>query len=309
MGKKRSELFRASDYLWPIYWPMWCVIGLLRLISLLPYRMALSLGSGIGRALYLLNRLRGRIVDINLSRCFPELNQQQRTKIKIDCFKNIGISVVEMAMCWWWSEEKFRLLVEIEGRQHIDAALENGQGVILLTGHFTSLEIGARLLALYMPVQVMYRTQRNELFDSYLYTRRSHYFVNTISRKNTRQLVKGIKNLIPTWYAPDQDFNRERNLFAPFMGIATATLSASSRLAKSSGAVMLPYYPERKQDGSGYRLRIGAPLDNFPSDDEQADASAINQSIENYIRQNPASYAWIHRRFRTRPPGEAPFYP
>jgi KDO2-lipid IV(A) lauroyltransferase len=308
MGNKRSELFKASDYLSPVFWPMWCVLGLLRLVSLLPYRMALSVGSGVGRIFQLISKSRNRIVDINLARCFPELNQQQRNDIKIACFKNIGISVVEMAMCWWWSEDKLRSLVEIEGREHIDAAIENGQGVILLTGHFTSLEIGARLLALYMPVQVMYRTQRNVLFDSFLYTRRSQYFENTISRKNTRQMVKGIKNLIPTWYAPDQDFNRERNLFAPFMGITTATLSASSRLAKSSGAAMLPYYPERKQDGSGYRLRIGAPLENFPSDDEQADANAINQSIENYIREYPSSYAWIHRRFRTRPPGEVPFY-
>ncbi len=212
-------------------------------------------------------------------------------------------------MCWWWSEEQFRRIVDIEGREHIDTALQRGQGVILLTGHFTSLEIGARLLALYMPVQVMYRTQRSEFFDSYIYTHRSRYFANTISRKNTRQLIKGIRNLIPTWYAPDQDFNRERNVFAPFMGIATATLSASSRLAQSSGAVTLPYFPERKQDGSGYRLRIDAPLKGFPSDDEHADASAINGSIENYVRQFPGSYAWIHQRFKTRPPGEAPFYP
>lgn len=309
MGKKRSQLFKASDYLSPIYWPMWCIIGLLRLLSLLPYRAALMVGTGLGRFLYLVNASRRRVVDLNLARCFPELNRQQRNRIKKACFVNIGISVAETAMCWWWSEEQFRQIVEIEGREHIDTALQRGQGVILLTGHFTTLEIGARLLALYMPVQVMYRTQRNEFFDSYLFTRRSQYFAHTISRKNTRRLVKGIKDLIPTWYAPDQDFNRERNVFAPFMGIATATLSASSRLAQSSGAVVLPYYPERKQDGSGYRLRIDPPLKDFPSDDEHADASAINGSIENYVRQYPGNYAWIHQRFRTRPPGEAPFYP
>ena len=100
---------------------------------------------------------------------------------------------------------------------------------------------------MYLPFQVMYRTQRNKLFDSYLYTRRSSYFVNTVSRKKTRQLIKGIKKGVPTWYAPDQDFRRERNVFAPFMGIATATITAGSRLAQSSGAAMLPYYPERKK--------------------------------------------------------------
>ncbi|UCH39111.1 MAG: lipid A biosynthesis lauroyl acyltransferase, partial [Gammaproteobacteria bacterium] len=200
-------------------------------------------------------------------------------------------------------------LVEIEGREHLDAVLDSGRGAILLTGHFTSLEIGARLLALYVPVQVMYRTQRNELFDSYLYSKRSSYFVNTVSRKNTRQLIKGIKSGIPTWYAPDQDFRRERNVFAPFMGIATATISASSRLAQSSGAAMLPYYPERKNDGTGYILRIDPPLPDFPSGDDLEDATRINQSIEKYARMQPENYMWTHPRFKTRPPGEAPFYP
>ena len=287
---------------------MWVVIGFLRLLSFLPYRTGLRAGRAIGSLLFHINASRRQVVDTNLQRCFPGMTASERNRISKACFQNIGISVVETSMCWWWDESDFETLVEIEGREHIDNALDNGQGVILLTGHFTSLEIGARLLALYMPVQVMYRTQRNPFFDSYLYTRRNRYFANTISRKNTRQMVKGIKNLIPTWYAPDQDFNRERNVFAPFMGIPTATLSASSRLAKSSGAAMLPYYPERKANGAGYRLIIEPPLESFPSDDELQDATAINQSIEKYIRLYPESYAWIHQRFRTRPPGEAPFY-
>jgi len=122
-------------------------------------------------------------------------------------------------------------------------------------------------------------------------------------------LIKGIKNKIPTWYAPDQDFRRERNVFAPFMGIATATITASSRLAQSSGAAMLPYYPERKKDGSGYILHIDAPLQDFPSGDDYKDASAVNRSIEKYVRLYPEDYIWIHQRFKTRPPGDPPFYP
>jgi len=287
---------------------MWCIIGLLRLVSLLPFRGALWVGRCLGRFIFLLAGSRKRIVDINLARCFPEKSRAERDRIKSGCYQNIGISVIEMAMCWWWSAGKLKAIVEIEGREHLDVALESGRGAILLTGHFTSLEIGARLLALFMPVQVMYRTQRNELFDSYLYTRRSSYFVNTVSRKNTRQLIKGIKNQIPTWYAPDQDFRRERNVFAPFMGIATATITASSRLALSSGAAMLPYYPERKRNGSGYILRIDAPLSDFPSGDDLEDATAVNRSIEKYARLHPENYMWIHPRFKTRPPGDASFY-
>jgi KDO2-lipid IV(A) lauroyltransferase len=308
MGKKSSVKFKASDYYSPKFWPTWFILGLLRLVSLLPYRMELFIGRLVGRLIFLLSGRRKRIVDINLTHCFPQKSQRERDRIKADCYQNIGISLVEMAMCWWWQTEQLEAIVEIKGREHLDAVLDSGRGAILLTGHFSSLEIGARLLALFMPVQVMYRTQRNELFDSYLFTQRSRYFVNTVSRKNTRQLIKGIKNKIPTWYAPDQDFRRERNVFAPFMGIATATITATSRLAQSSGAALLPYYPERKKDGTGYILHIDAPLQDFPSDDDFMDASAVNQSIEKYVRLYPESYIWIHQRFKTRPPGEAPFY-
>ena len=263
MGSHSSVAFKASDYLSPKFWPMWCMLGLLRLISWLPYRGAMRVGSWLGQGIFLLTGSRRRIVDTNLMRCFPELTSAQREQIKKGCYRNIGRSLIEMAICWWWPAERLRAMVEIEGREHVDAALRRGQGVILLTGHFTSLEIGARLLALFMPIQVMYRTQRNQLFDSYQYTRRSSYFVNTVSRKNTRQLIKGIRDGVPTWYAPDQDFRRERNEFAPFMGITTATITATSRLAQSSGAVILPYYPERKSDGSGYRLHIDPPLDRW----------------------------------------------
>lgn len=309
MGRHSSVLFKASDYYSPKFWLMWCIFGMLRLVSLLPYRAAVALGRLLGCFIQRISGKRQRIVDINLARCFPEKSRSERDRIKAGCYRNIGASLIEMAMCWWWSPEKLKSLVEIEGREHLDAVLDSGRGAILLTGHFTSLEIGARLLALYVPVQVMYRTQRNELFDSYLYSKRSSYFVNTVSRKNTRQLIKGIKNGIPTWYAPDQDFRRERNVFAPFMGIATATISASSRLAQSSGAAMLPYYPERKNDGTGYILRIDPPLPDFPSGDDLEDATRINQSIEKYARMQPENYMWTHPRFKTRPPGEAPFYP
>ncbi|MCP4187656.1 MAG: lipid A biosynthesis lauroyl acyltransferase [Gammaproteobacteria bacterium] len=309
MGKKSSILFKPSDYYSPRFWPTWIALGLLRLLSLLPYRAGLFTGRLIGRLIFLSSGQRKNIVDINLAHCFPEKSSRERNQIKTACYQNIGISLFEMAMCWWWTDEKLEALVEIRGREHLDAVLESDRGAILLAGHFTSLEISGRLFALFMPLQVMYRTQRNDLFDSFLFTQRSSYFVNTVSRKNIRQLIKGIKNKIPTWYAPDQDFKRERNVFAPFMGIATATITASSRLAKSSGAAMLPFYPERKKDGTGYILHIDAPLENFPGSDDLQDAGAVNRSIEKYVRLFPENYIWIYQRFKTRPSGERSFYP
>jgi len=288
---------------------MWGIFASLRLVSLLPYRAALTVGRLLGRFLFFIAGSRQLIVDTNLARCFPQKSLEERNRIKLECYRNLGISLIEMAMCWWWSADKLKSLVEIEGREHLDAVLASGHGAILLTGHYTSLEIGGRLLTLFMPLQGMYRTQRNPMFDSYLYTRRHSYLVDIVSRKNTRQIIRGIRKQVPTWYAPDQDFARERNVFAPFLDIATATISASSRLAQASNAVMLPYYPERKKDGSGYLLHIGAPLENVPSDDDVADATAINHSIETWVREFPENYMWIHKRFKTRPPGEPSFYP
>ena len=308
MRQGPTDKFVASDFLHAKFWPTWIVIGFLRLISMLPYRVQLVVGKWLGKLIQVAPRSRQDVVDTNLGHCFPELSDDERREIRNQCYKNIGILVLELSMCWWWSETRLKQMVEIRGREHIDAVLASGRGVILLTGHFSTLEIGARLLALFMPVQVMYRTQKNLLFDRYLYSKRTSYFVQAVSRKNSRKLIKGIKNQILTWYAPDQDFRAERNVFASFMGIPAATITASSRLARSSNAAMLPFYPERKADGSGYILRVEPPLENFPSDDDQADAAKINTSIEKFIREHPDYYMWIHKRFRTRPPGEASFY-
>jgi KDO2-lipid IV(A) lauroyltransferase len=308
MARHSSDEFVASDYWHPKFWPMWLFFGLLRLIALLPYRALLRIGKILGKLIQILSGRRQSVVDINLEHCLPELSSEERQQIKNRCYENLGISLMEMSMCWWWPEHRLKPLVEIRGLEHVDAALSNGRGVILLSGHFTSLEIGGRLLVLDLPMQVMYRTQKNRLFDSYLYKQRSRYLENVISRKNTRQLIKGLKKQIPTWYAPDQNFRRERNVFAPFMGVQTATITASSRLAQSSNAVMLPFYPERKTDGSGYILRIEPALENFPSGDDLADATQINASIEKFVYQHPDQYLWIHQRFKSRPPGEANIY-
>jgi KDO2-lipid IV(A) lauroyltransferase len=287
---------------------MWSFIGFLRLCAFLPYSFQLAAGKNLGRLLQKLSTKRRRIIDINLALCFPELSAEKRNDIANSNYQNVGIAIMEMAMCWWWKADRLRPLVEVRGLEHVHKCLENNQGVILLSGHFTSLEIGGRLLALHLPFSAMYRTQKNRLFDSFLFTKRSGYLKDVISRKNTRRMLKGIRNLTPTWYAPDQNFGGERNVFAPFFGIQTATISASSRLAKSADAAMLPFYPERKRDGSGYILWILPPLENFPSGDDVADATAINATIETIARQMPTQYMWVHKRFKTRPEGEPDLY-
>jgi KDO2-lipid IV(A) lauroyltransferase len=308
MPIQSSIIFSARDYIHPRFWMMWATLALLRLASLFPYRFQLGLGKYLGRLIKQMSGKGRRVAEINLQLCFPEKSLEERERIKNESFESIGIALVEMAMCWWWSEKRLKSLVEIRGLEHLDTVLASGQGAILLSGHFTSLEIGGRLFTLTTPLQVMYRTQKNALFDSYLYTKRCGYLKNVISRKSTRQLIKGIKKLVPTWYAPDQNFTNERNVFAPFMGVPAATITASSRLVQSAGCAILPFYTYRKPDGSGYILTIEPPLENFPSGDDLADATAINASIEKFTRSHPEQYMWIHQRFESRPHGEPSFY-
>ena len=308
MRPNNSTTFRRGDFLHPRYWLMWCGFGLLRLASLFPYSFQISMGCCLGRLLQVIAGKRQKIVDTNLRLCFPDKNLDERNLIKKQAYENFGISVFELAMCWWWKDERLKPLVEIRGLENLEKCLADKQPVILLSGHFTSLEIGGRLLSLYVPFQAMYTVQKNPLFDSLLYTKRQGYLADVISRKNTRRILKGIRQLIPTWYAPDQNFSRERNVFAPFFGIPTATITATARLCASGRARMLAYYPERKPDGSGYILWIEPPLENFPSQDEVADATRVNASIERFVLQNPGQYVWMHPRFKTRPVGEADVY-
>ena len=309
MSSHSSEEFKASNFIHPRFWMMWVTFALLRLTSLFPYRFQIALGRLLGKLIKRLSSKRQRIVEINLQLCFPEKSPTERERIKNECYESIGIALFELAMCWWWSEKRLKSLVEIRGMENLEAVLASGQGAILLSGHFTSLEIGGRLFTLTTPMQVMYRTQKNALFDSYLYTKRCSYLENVISRKSTRQLIKGIKKLIPTWYAPDQNFTSERNIFAPFMGIPAATITASSRLVQAAGCAVLPFYTQRKLDGTGYILTIEKPLGNFPSGDDLADATAINAAIEKFVRIHPEQYMWVHQRFKSRPEGEPPMYP
>lgn len=269
-----------------------------------PYAFQLGLGRLLGRLNYRLSGGKESIVDTNLRLCFPQKSVAERDQIKIKTFENYGIALLETAMCWWWQAERLKPLVEIRGLEHVGKCLDNNQAVILLSGHFTSLEIGGRLLALHLPFQTIYRTQKNRMFDSYLYTRRQSYLMDVISRKNIRRVLAGIRKRIPTWYAPDQDFARERNVFAPFFGVPTATITASTRLAASCNAAMIPFFPERKPDGSGYILWLEPPLENFPSGDEVVDATAVNAAIERFVKKSPDQYMWKHPRFRSRPAGE-----
>lgn len=267
------------------------------------------LGGLFGYVLFATARWRRRVAQTNVALCFPEFPAPQQAALVRNCFKYAGMSLPETALCWWGTPRQLAPLCRIEGLEHLHAALARGRGVILLSAHMTCLEIAGRLLALQQPFHVMYKRHRNKLFEAVMRGARERQFERAVSHHDVRGMLQSLKENKAIWYAPDQDFGRKHSVFAPFMGMDAATLTAPARLAKISGAAVVPFFPQRLDNGRGYRLVIHPAIDQFPSNDEVRDAARINTLIGQHVRRVPEQYLWMHRRFKTRPHGEPPPYP
>ena len=290
------------------YWPTWLGLALLWGLSRLPYAWQLSIGRQLGKLFRRLAPRRERIADINLSLCLPELDAAARAAIITELFASTGIGVMETAMSWWGSDRALRKLARVDGLEHLESALGKGKGVILLSAHFTTLEIGGRLLAMHAPFHVMYRDHKNAAFETVMITARNKHFKKAIPRGDLRGMLKSLKDNFPVWYAPDQDYGREQSIFTPFFGITAASITGTSRLARISGAAVVPFFQTRLADAQGYQLTLYPALEDFPGASVEQDTCRINEIIEARIREQPGQYLWLHRRFKTRPEGEPGFY-
>jgi len=183
--------------------------------------------------------------------------------------------------------------------------VERGRGAILLSAHFTTLEIGARAMSIRVPLNIMYRPTRNPVLEHFLMRMRARRAKRAIAKDDIRTLVSALRDNEPVWYAPDQSYRKKGAQMVPFFGVPAATNTATSRLARMTGAAVLPYFQERLPGSQGYRAVIYPMLENFPSEDAAADAERFNKLIEQQIRRTPEQYLWIHRRFK----GLTPDYP
>lgn len=293
----------------PTAWPSWLGVALLWLIAQLPVGFQLGLGAGLGRGLGRLLRGRRRVVAINLRECFPDLGEREREALVEAHFAALGTGVFEAGLAWFGSDRRLAPRFAIEGREHLEAQLASGQGCLLLTGHFTTLEIGARVLctAAGLPFHAMYRPYANPVFDYCMHRwrqRRSRRAA--LPRDDLRRLVRALREGQAIWYAPDQTLDERLSVFAPFFGVPTLTLTATARLAQMGRARVLPYFPRR--EGGRWIVRFEPAFEGFPSGDEAADATRVNAAIEAGVRQAPEQYFWIHRRFKKRPAGAPRLY-
>lgn len=292
----------------PRYWPGWFAVGAIWLLGKTPQLVGLSLAAPLGTLMRVAMTARRRVAERNIARCFPALNLAERETLLRGCFRSLARAVFEMAWSWSASGSRIRSMGHIEGLEYVEAARRAGRGVLLVTAHVTCMEIGARILAMNLPFSAIYRPLRDPVLEWYQNRSRLGYGEAVISKRDLRSATRLLRQGGTIWYAPDQDFGRDQSVFAPFFDIQTATLSATYRLAKMTGCAVVPMFPVYDEAKRSYTVHIQPALNSFPGPDAGKDLARINAVMEAHIRSAPQQYWWIHRRFKTRPAGEASFY-
>ncbi|MGI2135618.1 LpxL/LpxP family Kdo(2)-lipid IV(A) lauroyl/palmitoleoyl acyltransferase [Shewanella baltica] len=292
----------SSSLYHPKHWPMWFGVFLMRLTQLLPLSWQMKLGKGLGRLVMKFAGSRTHTARRNLALCFPEMSEAQRETLLTRNFEETGKAIFDTINAWWWSDEKVQQHMNITGKEHVQDTLDAGHGVILFAVHCLPLEMGARIFGQFQPGVGVYRPHNNPVMEYLQVKGRLRSNKGLVSKRDLRQMVRCLRNPDVIWYTADQDFGRSSAVFIPFYAMPdAATITGATTLAKLGKAKVLPFFVERTEGDEGYRIEVMPPLDNFPGEDELADAIRGNKIIESIIDKNRAQYMWLHRRFKTRP--------
>ena len=297
-----------ARFLLPQYWPAWLALGLARALARLSYARVLHIGAALGTLARYLLPGQVRVARRNLELCLPELDVAQREQILRDHFRSLGMTVGETSLVWWSDGERIKSLARIEGLEHLDRALAAGKGAIMLAAHFTTLEIGAKIMAATRPLHAVFKPTKNALISHYMVSRRDSHSEGVIAYDDIRGMVRALRGQGIVWYAPDQAYRRKGAEMVPFFGIPVATNTATSRLARLTGAAVLPYFVERLPDAAGYRVIVGPAFEDFPSADSVADTLRFHRLIEEQVRRVPDQYLWVHRRLKSVDPADPDLY-
>ncbi|GAB2897119.1 lipid A biosynthesis lauroyl acyltransferase [Uliginosibacterium flavum] len=284
-------------------------LAFLWLLHWLPLPVQAACGWLLGHLLYVLVVPRRRVVLTNLRLCFPELTASERRKLALRNVVAVTRSFLERGIVWWASEARIRRLVELRGLEKLQALQREGRAIILLTPHFTNLDAGNRL-GLEIDVVSVFSAQNNKLLEKMLLHGRTRFGnQQLLSRQDgIRGAVKALKTGRPLYYLPDMDFGPRDSIFVPFFGVQAATVPGLPRIARLANAVVIPLIILAKPDAKGYVCEFGDVWQDFPSEDPVADTARMNAFIEAEVRKHPEQYYWVHKRFKTRPPGEAKLY-
>jgi len=286
------------------------LLALLWLLHFLPLGVQAALGRGVGRLLWHAAGSRRRIALRNLGLCLPEKSDAEREAIARECFQWLARSMLEHGLLWYARPARLKRLIRIEG--DVGFAERDGGPVMWLVPHFVALDVAGVSTQLFQPRQVgsIYQAQSNPVFDRAMRVGRLRFRQGQVFSRHEKALplIRAIRRGFVFFNLPDMDFGAAEAAFVPFFGVPAATLLAPSKMARSLKMKVQPVVGELLPGGQGYRVRYLDPWPDFPSDDPVADAARMNAWIETEVRRNPAQYLWVHKRFKTRPPGEPGFY-
>ena len=282
------------------------VIAAMWLLHWLPLPVLAILGRGLGLALYVLVPERRHVTLTNLGLCFPALTPPERSALARRHFAAFGRSILELGLWWWASPARIRRLVRLEGGEKL--AAHKGRPVILLVPHFVGIDAGAMRLLLEHGVVAIYTHQKNRVFEAAMNGGRNRFGnCDMVSRQEgTRKALKSMRAGRFFHYSPDMDYGPKESVFVPFFGVQTATITGLARLAKLTGATVIPLVT--RMVPGGYVATVGEPWAEFPGDGDMGDARRLNAFIEREVLKSPEQYYWLHKRFKTRPPGEQRVY-
>lgn len=294
----------------PKGWLIGLLYLLLRAIALLPLTILMILGKWLGKLAYYVAPERKSIIRTNLSLCFPELSEKEQDQLIRANLISTTQGLFETLLAFWASDHRLKPLVTVSGLEHIKAALENKNGVVLLASHFTMLDLAARFIDMHLeqPLDMVYRAHNDAMIEGIIAKGRMNHCHDLIGKKSVVKFFEALRQNHVVWYAPDQNF-KFHNVFVPFFGVPASTVTFTSTIAKQTGAAVIPILFNRKHNGLEYEIKLLPALDDFPSGDDTADTARILKIIEEQARKYPEQYLWSHRRFKTRPEGEPLIYP
>ncbi len=284
------------------------LFALFWLLHWLPLAALAALGNALGSLAYRLVPERRRVTRINLAKCFPDMPAAERERIARAHFRVFCRSLLELSLPWWAPRARLTRLARVEGLEHLRAL--GGAPAILFAPHFVGLDIGFARLACEIDMVSMYGKQKNRTLAVRLDRGRRRFGSQILvsRQEGIRAALARMNEGRPFYYLPDQDYGPRGALFVPFFGVPAATIPGLSRIARMTGARVLPCLTRLLPGGAGYAVTIEPGWEGFPTGDVEADTRRMNAYIERKVLEAPEQYLWMHKRFKTRPPGEARFY-
>ncbi len=285
----------------PRWWPTWIGFGILRLLDRLPWKVQGALAGALGTVAWYAARRDRRTTLVNLRLAYPALTERARRAIGHAHFRSLVFSLFEIGLVWFDRRGRLERLTRLEGREHLEAALAAGRGVLLVGAHFTTNEIAAAVLPRTgHQYDIMYKRSGNELMNQLALRGRLTRSGRLIPNDKFVELLKVMKRGGIALYAPDQRFDGAGSVVVPLFGVPALCNPGTTFIARATRCAVLPFFPLRLADGSGYLMSIGAPLEDFPSGDGARDVARYHALIEAAVAKAPEQYLWSYKRFRPR---------